>query len=74
MVQLTLPKNSRIVEGKTWPKPAGAKRLVEYKIYRYDPDDGEQSAASTPIASTSTIAGRWSSTGSSGSRTRSTRR
>src|SRR4051794_23028276 len=38
MVQLTLPKNSRIVEGKVWPKPAGAKRLVEYKIYRYDPD------------------------------------
>jgi succinate dehydrogenase / fumarate reductase iron-sulfur subunit len=38
MVQLTLPRNSRIVEGKVWPKPAGAKRLVEYKIYRYDPD------------------------------------
>lgn len=38
MVQLTLPKNSRPVEGKVWPKPAGANRLTEFKIYRYDPD------------------------------------
>jgi succinate dehydrogenase / fumarate reductase iron-sulfur subunit len=38
MVQLTLPKNSRVVDGKVWPKPAGAKRLTEFKIYRYDPD------------------------------------
>jgi len=38
MVQLTLPKNSRVVDGKLWPKPAGAKRLTEFKIYRYDPD------------------------------------
>ena len=38
MVQLTLPKNSRPVEGKVWPKPAGAKTVTEFKIYRYDPD------------------------------------
>jgi succinate dehydrogenase / fumarate reductase, iron-sulfur subunit len=38
MVQLTLPKNSRPVEGKVWPKPAGATTLTEYRIYRYDPD------------------------------------
>jgi succinate dehydrogenase / fumarate reductase iron-sulfur subunit len=38
MVQLTLPKNSRVVEGKAWPKPAGARTLTEFKIYRYDPD------------------------------------
>ena len=24
--------------GKTWPKPAGATRLREYRVYRYDPD------------------------------------
>ena len=24
MAQFTLPKNSKFVEGKTWPKPAGA--------------------------------------------------
>ena len=38
MVQLTLPKNSRPVEGKVWPKPQGAKALTEFRIYRYDPD------------------------------------
>ena len=26
MVELTLPKNSKVTEGKTWPKPAGAQR------------------------------------------------
>ena len=41
MAELTLPKNSRIMPGKTWPKPAGATRLKEYRIYRYDPDSGE---------------------------------
>ena len=40
MVEFTLPKNSRITEGKVWPKPAGAKRLVEFRIYRWNPDDG----------------------------------
>ena len=38
MVELTLPKNSQIKQGKTWPKPAGATRLREYRAYRYDPD------------------------------------
>jgi succinate dehydrogenase / fumarate reductase, iron-sulfur subunit len=41
MVQLTLPKNSKIREGKTWPKPEGATNLREYKVYRWSPDDGE---------------------------------
>ena len=42
MVQLTLPKNSVVKSGKTWPKPEGAKAkdLKKFKIYRYDPDDG----------------------------------
>src|SRR5262245_34466737 len=39
MVQLTLPKNSRITTGKTWPAPEGATNLREYRIYRWDPDD-----------------------------------
>ena len=38
MVELTLPKNSRVVEGKTWPKPEGAANLEELRVYRYDPD------------------------------------
>ncbi|MDR4306913.1 succinate dehydrogenase iron-sulfur subunit [Chelatococcus sambhunathii] len=40
MVQLTLPKNSRLVEGKVWPKPAGAKETTEFKVYRWNPEDG----------------------------------
>jgi len=39
MVQLTLPKNSKMVEGKVWPKPAGATKLKEFRIYRWDPED-----------------------------------
>ena len=40
MVQLTLPKNSKIVEGKVWPMPAGAASPKEFRIYRWDPDNG----------------------------------
>ena len=38
MVELTLPKNSQVTTGKAWPKPQGATRLREYRVYRYDPD------------------------------------
>jgi len=41
MVAFTLPKNSKVVEGKTWPKPEGAAKLREYRIYRWNPDTGE---------------------------------
>ena len=41
MVQLTLPKNSRIGVGKTWPKPNGAKNVREFRIYRWNPEDGQ---------------------------------
>ena len=41
MVELTLPRNSKIKPGKTWPKPEGATNLREYKIYRWSPDDDE---------------------------------
>ena len=40
MVEFTLPKNSRMIEGKSWPAPAGARKLREYRIYRWNPDDG----------------------------------
>ena len=39
MVELALPKNSQMTEGKTWPKPAGAKNLREFRVYRWSPDD-----------------------------------
>jgi len=47
MVELTLPKNSRIESGKTWPKPAGATNLREYHIYRWSPDDGKNPTMDT---------------------------
>src|SRR6188768_3221775 len=44
MVQFTLPKNSKVKQGKAWnPPPEGAEkaRYREYRIYRFDPDTGE---------------------------------
>ncbi|MFN7321342.1 MAG: 2Fe-2S iron-sulfur cluster-binding protein, partial [Methylobacterium sp.] len=43
MAQFQLPKNSRLTEGKTWPKPQGAdgklaNNLREFRVYRWDPD------------------------------------
>ena len=41
MVAFTLPRNSKITEGKSWPKPANAKRTTEFRVYRWSPDDEE---------------------------------
>jgi succinate dehydrogenase / fumarate reductase iron-sulfur subunit len=41
MVEFALPKNSKVTEGKTWPKPAGASETREYRVYRWNPDDGK---------------------------------
>jgi len=41
MVEFTLPKNSKITQGKTWPKPAKATDVTEFRIYRWNPDDGQ---------------------------------
>jgi succinate dehydrogenase / fumarate reductase iron-sulfur subunit len=41
MVQLTLPPNSKIAQGRRHKPPAGAKRTRTFRIYRYDPDSGE---------------------------------
>jgi len=40
MVQLTLPKNSKVGKGKTWPKPDGATTTKAFRIYRYSPEEG----------------------------------
>src|SRR6266853_710504 len=40
MVEFNLPKNSKVGEGKTWAPPKGALTTREYKIYRWNPDDG----------------------------------
>lgn len=41
MVKLSLPQNSRVRPGKTWPVPSGATRLKTFKVYRWNPEDGE---------------------------------
>jgi succinate dehydrogenase / fumarate reductase iron-sulfur subunit len=40
MVQLTLPKNSQVTAGKAWPAPPKAQELRQYRIYRWNPEDG----------------------------------
>ena len=41
MVQFTLPKNSRVTPGKNWPRPAHAIHGLEFRVYRWNPDDGK---------------------------------
>ena len=41
MATFTLPANSRIGKGKTFKAPQGAKRIKEFRVYRWDPDDGQ---------------------------------
>ncbi|MFB9068987.1 succinate dehydrogenase iron-sulfur subunit [Pseudofulvimonas gallinarii] len=38
MAEFSLPKNSRITQGKTWRAPAGATNVRTFKVYRWDPD------------------------------------
>src|SRR6478735_4744958 len=40
MVQLNLPQNSKVTEGKTWQRPTGARRVTPFRVYRWNPDDG----------------------------------
>ncbi len=37
---LGVPASSRIGRGRSWPAPAGARRVKTFEIYRYDPDSG----------------------------------
>ncbi len=41
MVELRLPKNSRVKEGITWEKPSDAENVQEVRIYRYNPENSE---------------------------------
>src|ERR1700726_4342274 len=47
MVEFALPKNSRISGGKTWPKPPAATETREFRIYRWNPDDGKNPSVDT---------------------------
>ena len=41
MGEFTLPPNSKIGRGKTVPAPPEAARVREFRIYRWNPDDGK---------------------------------
>jgi succinate dehydrogenase / fumarate reductase, iron-sulfur subunit len=47
MAEFSLPANSRIREGKTYPAPAGAQKVKRFRIYRYNPDTGENPRTDT---------------------------
>jgi succinate dehydrogenase / fumarate reductase iron-sulfur subunit len=47
MVEFTLPKNSRVGEGKTWPEPDNARNTREFRVYRWNPDDGQNPRVDT---------------------------
>jgi succinate dehydrogenase iron-sulfur subunit len=41
MAEFTLPKNSKVADGTTWPTPAKVRgSLTEFRVYRWNPDDG----------------------------------
>lgn len=41
MVEFNLPANSKVGVGKTVNVASGAKRAKTFKIYRWNPDDGQ---------------------------------
>ena len=41
MAEFSLPANSKVGVGKTYPAATGAKRVKNFKIYRWNPDDGQ---------------------------------
>jgi succinate dehydrogenase / fumarate reductase iron-sulfur subunit len=41
MAEFTLPANSKVHEGRTFPAPAGAARQRRFRVYRWDPETGE---------------------------------
>src|SRR6201989_3070485 len=47
MVEFTLPKNSKITEGKKWPRTSHATHVSEFRIYRWKPDDGQNPSIDT---------------------------
>ena len=74
MAEFTLPANSKVGTGKTYPAAAGAKRVREFQDLSLGSGRRAEPAPRHLSRSISTHAGRWFSTRSSRSRTRSTRR
>ena len=47
MAEFKLPANSIVGKGKTYHAPAGAKRVRNFQIYRWNPDSGENPRVDT---------------------------
>jgi succinate dehydrogenase / fumarate reductase iron-sulfur subunit len=47
MVEFNLPANSKIREGKTHPAPNGAGNVKTFKVYRWNPENGENPSVDT---------------------------
>src|SRR5919106_733807 len=47
MAQFRLPANSKIRPGKLFKAPAGAQQVRAFKIYRFDPESGENPRVDT---------------------------
>src|SRR6202045_1372450 len=47
MAEFTLPANSKTGAGKPAGGPAGATRVREFKVYRWNPDDGKNPVIDT---------------------------
>src|SRR5437763_1163118 len=47
MTEFTLPANSKIGTGTSWPAPPNPKRLRQFRVYRWNPDDGEKPVLDT---------------------------
>ena len=41
MVELRVPKNSRIKVGNEWPNPASSDNIRKFRVYRWDPDTAD---------------------------------
>jgi len=41
VAEFTLPKNSKVQQGKKFPAPAGAKNVRTFRVYRWNEEDGQ---------------------------------
>jgi succinate dehydrogenase / fumarate reductase iron-sulfur subunit len=47
MAEFTLPKNSKVGKGRHFQAPAGATRVRTFKVYRWNPEDGQNPRTDT---------------------------
>src|SRR5262245_64818097 len=52
MVELAHPKNYKVDEGKAWTPPRGARNVREYRVYRWNPEDGQNPRLDTYFVDT----------------------